>query len=43
VIPYGVYFLARNTGLVSSSIDHDTHGFAFSIIGQWWMSMGKRT
>ena len=41
VIPYGVYDLSLNQGLVSVGIDHDTAEFAVESIRHWWYEMGK--
>lgn len=42
-IPYGVYDIAQNVGLVNVGVDHDTPSFAVRSIGDWWRAMGKRT
>jgi hypothetical protein len=41
VIPYGVYDVAANQGLVSVGIDHDTAVFAVATIRQWWQTIGR--
>lgn len=40
-IPYGVYDVTRNEGLVCVGIDHDTAEFAVETIRQWWRQMGR--
>ncbi len=40
-VPYGVYDLARNEGLVSVGISHDTAEFAVATIRQWWQEVGQ--
>ena len=42
VIPYGIYDVTDNSGLVNVGISHDTAEFAVSSIGQWWNLMGKQ-
>jgi hypothetical protein len=39
--PYGIYDLARNTGLVNVGTDHDTEAFAVAPIRGWWRSEGR--
>jgi hypothetical protein len=41
-IPYGVYDLGRNEGLVSVGVTHDTAEFAVESIRRWWLRMGQR-
>ncbi len=41
-IPYGVYDLTRDEGLVSVGIDHDTSEFAVTSVRHWWLRMGRR-
>jgi Rhodopirellula transposase DDE domain len=41
-IPYGVYDLTHNEGLVSISIDHNTAEFAAEAIRRWWRKMGAK-
>jgi transposase len=41
-IPYGVYDIHRNQGVVSVGISHDTAEFAMASIRRWWMRMGKK-
>ncbi len=41
-IPYGVYDLANNQGLVSVGIHRDTAQFAARTIGRWWKEMGAK-
>jgi Rhodopirellula transposase DDE domain len=40
-IPYGVYDIDRNEGLVNIGISSDTAKFAVSSIRTWWEEMGK--
>lgn len=40
-VPYGVYDIARNEGLVSVGISKDTAEFAVNSIRTWWQQMGK--
>jgi hypothetical protein len=42
VIPYGVYDILNDQGLVSVGIDHDTAQFATNSIRRWWTRMGCR-
>ncbi len=39
-IPYGVYDILHNRGLVNVGIDHDTAEFAATSIRRWWEEMG---
>lgn len=39
-VPYGVYDLSRNEGMVNVGRDHDTSAFAVESIRRWWYSMG---
>ena len=41
-IPYGVYDILNDQGLVSVGIDHDTAQFAANSIRTWWRKMGRR-
>jgi Rhodopirellula transposase DDE domain len=41
-IPYGVYDIANNQGLVSVGINHDTAQFAANSIRRWWDDMGSQ-
>ncbi len=41
-IPYGVYDVGRNEGLVNVGVDHDTAEFAVESILRWWRRMGKQ-
>ena len=41
-IPYGVYDLAANDGLVSVGVDHDTPVFAVASIAAWWTQVGEK-
>jgi Rhodopirellula transposase DDE domain len=40
-IPYGVYDIADDSGMVSVGIDHDTAQFAVAAIEQWWQQFGE--
>jgi hypothetical protein len=42
-VPYGVYDINNNTGLVSVGTDHDTTAFAVNAIRRWWKAMGKKS
>jgi len=41
VVPYGVYDIAADAGLVSVGIDHDTAEFAVNSIRRWHDKMGR--
>src|SRR5215467_13705385 len=41
-VPYGVYDINNNVGLVSVGTDHDTASFAVNTIRRWWRTMGKK-
>jgi len=41
-IPYGVYDLKRNDGLVNVGMSHNTAEFAVESIRQWWNIVGKK-
>jgi len=40
-IPYGVYDVSKNLGLVNVGTDHDTAAFAVESIRRWWNAMGR--
>jgi transposase len=40
-IPYGVYDLVHNRGLVNVGIDHETAEFAVESIRRWWHEVGQ--
>jgi len=40
-IPFGVYDVTGNQGMVSVGVDHDTAEFAVNSIRTWWLRMGK--
>lgn len=40
-VPYGIYDMAKNEGLVSVGISADTAEFAVNSIRTWWHKMGK--
>jgi hypothetical protein len=39
-IPYGVYDVQRNAGLVNVGMSHDTAAFAVESIRRWWTTVG---
>src|SRR6202142_1179337 len=39
--PYGIYDLARNTGVENVGTDHDTGAFAVASIRGWWRNEGR--
>jgi hypothetical protein len=41
VVPYGVYDMTSNDGMVNVGISSDTAVFAIESIRRWWISMGK--
>jgi len=41
-IPYGVYDIAQDEGLVSVGIDNDTAAFSVASIGAWWEQLGSK-
>ncbi len=41
-IPYGVYDIAHNEGMVNVGISHDTAEFAVESIERWWRMLGRR-
>jgi hypothetical protein len=40
-IPYGIYDVNRNEGMVNVGISHDTSEFAVESIRRWWFMFGK--
>lgn len=40
-VPYGIYDVSRNEGLVNVGMSHDTGAFAVNSIRTWWWSMGR--
>lgn len=40
-IPYGVYDVARNRGLVGVGVSHETAAFAVNVIRCWWQTEGR--
>jgi hypothetical protein len=40
-VPYGVYDVARNCGLVGVGVSHETAKFAVNVIRRWWQSEGR--
>lgn len=40
-IPYGVYDIKANAGMVNVGISHDTAEFAVESITKWWKSIGR--
>jgi len=41
-IPYGIYDVAHNDGLVVVGTSHETPTFAVSCIRRWWLMTGRR-
>lgn len=41
-IPYGIYDVQRNDGMVNLGISHETAEFAVASIRYWWRSVGAR-
>jgi hypothetical protein len=41
-VPYGIYDVATNAGLVVVGCSHDTPGFATAAIRRWWQLVGRR-
>ena len=41
VVPYGIYDLAQNNGMVNVGVSSDTAMFAVESIRRWWHTMGK--
>jgi hypothetical protein len=41
VVPYGIYDIAEDTGIVSVGIDNDTAQFAVQSIRSWWQELGR--
>jgi DDE family transposase len=41
-IPYGVYDVSHNDGLIVIGTSHDTPRFAVSCIRQWWLRIGRQ-
>jgi len=42
MVPYGVYDVARNEGLMLLSVGPDTSALACDAIWRWWQRLGKR-
>jgi Rhodopirellula transposase DDE domain len=40
-IPYGVYEIQANVGMVNGGISHDTAEFAVESMTKWWKSVGR--
>ncbi len=40
-IPYGIYDVTENEGMVNVGTDHDTSEFAVESIRQWWSLIGR--
>jgi hypothetical protein len=40
-IPYGIYDLAHNDGLIVVGTSHETSTFACASIGRWWLMVGR--
>jgi len=41
-VPYGIYDIQKNKGLVSVGISHDTAEFAVESIKKWWFHFGSK-
>ena len=41
-VPYGIYDIQKNRGLVSVGISHDTAEFAVESIKKWWFHFGSK-
>ena len=41
-IPYGIYDVQQNDGLVNVGVSHETAEFAVESIRQWWRRVGRR-
>jgi hypothetical protein len=41
-IPYGIYDVTRNEGLVVIGTSHETAVFAIAAIGAWWLAVGRQ-
>jgi hypothetical protein len=41
-VPYGIYDVAHNDGLVVVGTSHDTPNFAAACIRQWWLKVGRK-
>jgi transposase len=41
VVPYGVFDIHRNEGVVAMGISHDTAEFAVAALRLWWTKLGK--
>ncbi len=41
-IPYGVYDVARDEGMVSVGVTNDTSAFAVNSIRAWWQHLGRK-
>lgn len=41
-VPYGIYDVAHNDGLVVVGTSHETPSFAVSCIRRWWLLVGRR-
>jgi len=39
-LPYGIYDVGRNEGLVNVGMDHDTAAFAVESLRRWWSTVG---
>ena len=40
-IPFGIYDVSDNSGMVNVGVDHDTAEFAVNSIRTWWLRMGQ--
>jgi Rhodopirellula transposase DDE domain len=41
-VPYGIYDIQKNKGLVSVGVSHDTAEFAVESIRKWWFHFGSK-
>ncbi len=41
-IPYGIYDIKKNFGMVNVGCNHDTSAFAVASIRNWWIQFGKK-
>jgi len=43
LVPYGVYDVTRNEGLMLLSVGADTSALACDAVGRWWQRLGRRS
>lgn len=41
-IPYGIYDIAHNDGLIVVGVSHETPSFAVAAIRRWWLVVGRK-